>query len=166
MEQISESMYLLVHACASRRIYRHVIHCIDAPYHPPPEEFSNPYAAEKLKNLPPDRGYKVKLQHGVFHVYVDESAIARLVEQMLSNIYHVLLICTKWKVKWLQNHTHTTCVYIGNTLFACPSHDLAETLTPRFFLSREDPIDLCYPDLAEFIGDLNHMMAMVVNGPL
>ncbi|XP_039247750.2 AMP deaminase 2-like isoform X2 [Styela clava] len=78
----------------------------DVPYHPPPE-YQSPYTEDKVKNVPPDLGYKLKLQHGVYHVYSDEHA-----------------------------------------------------------LTREDPLELTYPDLAEFIMDLNHMMALIVDGPL
>lgn len=35
-----------------------------------------------------------------------------------------------------------------------------------FNLYRDDPLELPYPDLNEFIMDLNQMMAMVVDGPL
>lgn len=56
-------------------------------------------------------------------------------------------------------HLHNDVLFLSNSV--CIKYNIIITL-----LFRSGELDLPYPDLKEYIADMNVMMALIINGPV
>lgn len=123
----------------------------DATVHPPVSE-THPYENLDPASMPPDMGYGCKMVDGVMHVYTTRKTMEKwdLYDGSLSArmLYLVVL-----RVEgFLSVFKH----FVGSRV-SCLSFDVA---------NRSTELDLPYPDLHEYIADMNVMMALIINGPV
>lgn len=91
----------------------------------------------------------------------------------------VSCMCTQrgalWKSEtFVRNHSHAHALSCSvarcSSVFRLSSHILlaAERLLLKIFYvtNRSTELDLPYPDLQEYIADMNVMMALIINGPV
>lgn len=101
-----------------------------------PVSETHPYEDPDPASMPPDMGYGCKMVDGVMHVYTTRN------------------IMEKWDVYTYETHNLFTWHNVGPSLFVFD------------FANRSTELDLPYPDLQEYIADMNVMMALIINGPV
>jgi len=123
----------------------------DAPVHPPFAE-QHPYETWDPRTMPADLGFGLKMVDGVVHVYTKQD------------------LTDKWVARHGGSHSWVGWVcwgaMVGGTGHRGSQLDPVPPCDPPLSPPRSTELDLPYPDLQEFIADMNFLMALIINGPM